>query len=117
MTQTTSPLLASLDACRQQLATDGERLLGRAVELAADARRRLRVLPGLDVLGPDRLGLAADRFDPLKLVVDVSGLGLRENTPSGCCGTASPSPRRRRPARRRGDGDHRRHPPQRGPAR
>jgi arginine/lysine/ornithine decarboxylase len=80
MTQTTSPLLpllASLDACRRQLATDGERLLGRAVALAGDARRRLRMLPGLDVLGPDRLGLAAGRFDPLKLVVDTSGLGLR----------------------------------------
>jgi arginine/lysine/ornithine decarboxylase len=79
MTQTTSPLLpllASLDACRRQLETDGERLLGRAVELAGDARRRLRMLPGLDVLGPDRLGLEAGRFDPLKLVVDVSGLGL-----------------------------------------
>ena len=80
MTQTTSPLLAllaSLDACRRQLSTDGERLLGRAIELAADARRRLRLLPGLDVLGPDRLGLEAGRVDPLKLVVDVSGLGLR----------------------------------------
>ncbi|HET9559363.1 MAG TPA: arginine decarboxylase, partial [Actinomycetota bacterium] len=72
MTQTTSPLLAllaSLDACRQQLSTDGERLLGQAIELAADARRRLRLLPGLDVLDPDRLGLEAGRVDPLKLVV------------------------------------------------
>ena len=80
MTQTTSPLLpllASLDACRQQLVTDGERLLGRAVELATQARHRLRMLPGLDVLGPDRLGLEASRCDPLKLVVDTSGLGLR----------------------------------------
>lgn len=80
MTQTTSPLLpllASLDACRRQLATDGERLLDRAIELADDARRRLRMLPGLDVLGPDQLGLGPGRFDPLKLVVDTSGLGLR----------------------------------------
>jgi arginine/lysine/ornithine decarboxylase len=79
MTQTTSPLLpllASLDACRQQLAADGEALVGRALELADDARRRLRMLPGLDVLGPDRLGLGPGRFDPLKLVVDTSGLGL-----------------------------------------
>ena len=112
MTQTTSPLLAllaSLDACRRQLATDGERLLGRAVELAGDARRRLRMLPGLDVLGPDRLGLAADRFDRSSWSSTCVGRAPRRISPSGCCGTASPSPRRQRPARRRLHGDHRRH--------
>jgi hypothetical protein len=51
------PLLVSLDACRQQLAADGQALVGRALELADDAHRRLRMLPGLDVLGPVRLGL------------------------------------------------------------
>mgnify|MGYP000998788898 CR=1 FL=1 len=56
MTRTTSPLLpilASLDACRRQLAIDGERMLGRVVTLAAGARRRLRAIPGIDLLDAD----------------------------------------------------------------
>ena len=104
MTQTTSPLLAllaSLDACRQQLSTDGERLLGQAIELAADARRRLRLLPGLDVLGPDRLGLEAGRVDPLKLVVDVSGPrpGVPPRSRSRRCRRGRRSSRRAGPSR------------------
>jgi arginine/lysine/ornithine decarboxylase len=79
LTQTTSPLLpllASIDACRRQLALDGEALLGRAVELAAGARSRLGMLPGLQVLDAGRLGLGPRQLDPTKLVVDVAGLGL-----------------------------------------
>jgi lysine decarboxylase len=79
LTQTTSPLLpllASIDACRRQLALDGQALLGRAVELAADARSRLGMLPGLQVLDAGRLGLGPRQLDPTKLVVDVAGLGL-----------------------------------------
>jgi arginine/lysine/ornithine decarboxylase len=79
LTQTTSPLLpllASIDACRRQLVLDGEALLGRAVELAAGARSRLGMLPGLQVLDAGRLGLGPRQLDPTKLVVDVAGLGL-----------------------------------------
>jgi arginine/lysine/ornithine decarboxylase len=79
LTQTTSPLLpllASIDACRRQLATGGEALLERTLTLAARARRRLERMPGIEVLDADRLGLGPDRFDPTKLVVDVTGLGL-----------------------------------------
>jgi arginine decarboxylase len=79
LTQTTSPLLpllASIDACRRQLAGNGRALLERALELAAAARGRLRRLPGLEVLDGGRLGLGPDRFDPTKLVVDVTGLGV-----------------------------------------
>jgi arginine/lysine/ornithine decarboxylase len=79
MTRTTSPLLpilASLDACRRQLAVDGEALLDRAVTLAEDACRRLKALPGVDLLDATRLGLPSRHVDPTRLVIDVAGLGL-----------------------------------------
>jgi arginine/lysine/ornithine decarboxylase len=79
LTQTTSPLLpllASIDACRRQLALDGEALLGRTLALAADAKRRLGMLPGLDVLDASALGLGPHQHDATKLVVDVAGLGI-----------------------------------------
>lgn len=77
MVQTTSPsvpILASIDACRRQMALSGERLLGETIALAEEAARRLRAVPGIGVLGPDDLGIAA--FDRTKLVVDVHRLGL-----------------------------------------
>jgi arginine/lysine/ornithine decarboxylase len=79
LTQTTSPLvplLASVDACRRQMALEGEALLGRTLRLAAQARQRLGALPGLEVLDAGRLGLDPRRLDPTKLVIDVAGLGL-----------------------------------------
>ena len=79
LTQTTSPLLplyASIDACRRQLALDGEALLSRTLTLAADARCRLGMLPGLAVLDPGALGLGPGQLDATKLVVDVAGLGI-----------------------------------------
>src|SRR5437899_1469763 len=55
-THTTSPagsILASIDAARALLARDGERLCGRLLRGLAAARKRLREVPGLDVLdGP-----------------------------------------------------------------
>ena len=77
MANTTSPsvtILASIDACRRQMALFGHALLDRAIVLAEDARTRLRALPGVDVLGADRLG--TDAYDRTKLVVDVHGLGM-----------------------------------------
>jgi arginine/lysine/ornithine decarboxylase len=77
MVQTTSPsvpILASIDACRRQMALDGLPLLERAIALASDARRRLRAIPGVDVLGADDLGMVG--FDLTKLVIDVHRLGL-----------------------------------------
>jgi arginine/lysine/ornithine decarboxylase len=79
LTQTTSPLvplLASIDACRRQMVLDGEALLDRTLELAAQARRRLGMLPGLEVLDAAALGLPPYQLDPTKLVVDVAGLGI-----------------------------------------
>ena len=77
--QTTSPLLpvlASLDACRRQMALNGEALLERTIRLAEKARRELRRLPGIDVLDASRLGLPSQLYDPTRLVIDVQGLGM-----------------------------------------
>jgi lysine decarboxylase len=47
MLQTTSPqylTLASLDLARRQAVTQGEKMLGRVIRLAEDARRRINML-------------------------------------------------------------------------
>ena len=52
-THTTSPagsIVASIDAARALLARDGQRLCGRLLRGVAAARRRLREVPGVDVL-------------------------------------------------------------------
>jgi arginine decarboxylase len=70
-THTTSPagsILASIDAARALLARDGERLCGRLLRGIAAARKRLREVPGVDVLdGPG--------VEPGKLVVLLAGSG------------------------------------------
>jgi lysine decarboxylase len=70
-THTTSPsgaIMASIDAARALLARDGERLCGRLLHGVAAARKRLREVPGVDVLdGPG--------VDPAKLVVLLAGTG------------------------------------------
>src|SRR5215469_14683120 len=70
-THTTSPagsMLASIDAARALLARDGERLCARLIRGVAAARKRLREVPGVDVLdGPG--------VDPAKLVVLLAGTG------------------------------------------
>jgi arginine/lysine/ornithine decarboxylase len=79
MGQTTSPsvpILTSIDACRRQMALEGERLMARALGLAADARERLAAIPGIRVLDASQLGLPAHRVDATRLVIDVQGLGL-----------------------------------------
>ncbi|GAA2649202.1 ornithine decarboxylase [Streptomyces vastus] len=77
---TTSPsvlIYAGLDAWRRQMVLHGKDLLDEALRLAADVRRAIDEIPGLHVLGHDDLvgpGLSVD-FDPLPMVIDVSGLG------------------------------------------
>jgi len=74
-THTTSPagaIMASIDAARALLARDGEWLCGRLLRAVAAARRRLREVPGLDVLdGPG--------VEPTKLVVLLAGTGAHGN--------------------------------------
>jgi len=79
MTQTTSPLLpvlASIDDARRTMVSRGRVLLDRTLALVADARRRLAAIPGVRVAEAEDLGVPAERFDPLRLVISVRGLGL-----------------------------------------
>jgi arginine decarboxylase len=78
LVQSTSPsylLLASLDAARQQMATQGQALMAHTLELAHWGRARLAQIPGLTVFTPDVTpGCVA--LDPTRLTVTVTGLGL-----------------------------------------
>jgi arginine decarboxylase len=79
MMQTTSrllPVLLSLDGARRQMALQGWALSELTLALAEQAKRRIRAIPGIDLLTADRLGLCHDRVDPTRLVIDVHQLGL-----------------------------------------
>lgn len=79
MTQTSSPLLpllASVDAARRDLAVGGVEAVEGALERARWLAGRVRGIPGLRVIGADELGLGEHLVDPLRLVVDVTRLGL-----------------------------------------
>jgi len=79
LTQTTSPqvlMYASIDAARQQMATQGERLWSDAVELADRARGQLARIPGVRCLGREMLerdGVA--EFDHTRLTISTCDLG------------------------------------------
>lgn len=80
LVQSTSPnylLLASLDAARQQVATQGKALMSHTLELATQARSCLNEIPGVSVLSAESLA-RWDCFDLdlTRLTVDVTGLGL-----------------------------------------
>jgi len=77
---TTSPsslVYATLDGWRRQMVEYGETLLGAALSLAHETRAALAGLPGIRVMGEEFVGPdAAMSYDPLKIVLDVSGLGI-----------------------------------------
>jgi arginine decarboxylase len=80
LVQSTSPsylLLASLDAARQQMATQGQALMTRTLQLADLARTQISQIPGLKVL---QLGQAGSpgflTLDRTRLTVTVADLGL-----------------------------------------
>jgi arginine/lysine/ornithine decarboxylase len=79
MTQSTSPqaiIYASIDAARMQMATEGEALWTRALELAEWARERVNEIPGLRCLGHEcleREGIAS--FDASRLTITACALG------------------------------------------
>lgn len=78
---TTSPSVlihAGLDGWRRQMALDGQRLLGRALDHAYEVRAAIAAMDGLHVNDRDDFcgpGLADD-FDPLPVVIEVAGLGI-----------------------------------------
>jgi arginine decarboxylase len=73
--QTTSPsyiLMASLDLARMQMATEGEKLLEKAIRLAQEARIKIKKIPGLVCFGEESVG----KFDMTKLTIGVNELGI-----------------------------------------
>jgi arginine decarboxylase len=77
-TSPTSLVYATLDGWRRQMVEHGKELLTAALALAWSTRAAIAELPGLRVMGDDEFtgpGLAAS-LDPLKIVIDVSGLGI-----------------------------------------
>lgn len=81
LVQSTSPsylLLASLDAARQQMATEGYALMQHTLQLADHAKMQLKQIPELAVLTSDRARPTSGFFalDPTRLTADVTGLGI-----------------------------------------
>lgn len=80
MLMSTSPssiLMASVDAARKRMFFEGEALLDRTAALCKEARDAIQAIPGLSCLDDSCLdGDGKFGFDPAKLVVNVSGLGL-----------------------------------------
>jgi arginine/lysine/ornithine decarboxylase len=80
MLQSSSPsalLLLSLDIALAQMTEHGNRLLSVAIDLAQSARRAINSIAELNCYGDESIGRAGiAAFDPTKLVVDVSALGI-----------------------------------------
>lgn len=76
-TSTSYLLLASLDAARRRLATEGEELIGEALSLARSMRAQINKIPHLYCVGKEILGSKATYdFDPTKLIISVKQLGI-----------------------------------------
>ncbi len=77
-TTSPSPLMyGSIDGWRRHLALNGKELIDGALRQAAEMRKRLGDVDGLSVIGEEfqqTPGVA--EWDPLKLCVDVSALGI-----------------------------------------
>ncbi|SET33825.1 arginine decarboxylase [Natronincola peptidivorans] len=78
--QTTSPsyiLLASLDAARMQMATEGQEILSEAIALAKYARTEINSINGLFCFGEEIVGKeGAYDFDPTKITITCKELGI-----------------------------------------
>ncbi|MEU5253914.1 aminotransferase class I/II-fold pyridoxal phosphate-dependent enzyme [Streptomyces longwoodensis] len=76
-TSASSLVYASLDGWRRQMVEQGHDLLDGAIVRAKRVRELADSLPGLRVMGQEVVdeGFAAS-FDPLKIVIDVRGLGV-----------------------------------------
>lgn len=76
-TSTSYLLLASLDAARRYLATQGKVLLDQTLELADYARKSINEIPGLRCIGREILGSeAAFDMDETKLIIHLHNLGI-----------------------------------------
>ncbi len=78
--QTSSPsyiLMASLDEARRQLALKGKVLLQQLLDVVFEIREELRDIPFIEVFGREHLdNQGVFDYDPSRLVIKVSGMGL-----------------------------------------
>lgn len=74
-TSATSLVYAALDGWRRQMVEQGKQLLDDLLDLVAEVRTAIRAIPGLSVMGAAEFP-GVYEFDPLKIVVDVSGAGI-----------------------------------------
>lgn len=78
--QSSSPsyvLMASLDVARKQMATKGEKLLDKTIELCNYAQLKLKKIKGIKTINKENcqeFGIYA--MDPTKLIIDFSELGI-----------------------------------------
>jgi arginine/lysine/ornithine decarboxylase len=70
-------IYAAMDGWRRQMVQHGHELLAETLDLAEHVRERITALPGLHVLHDELIGAeASHELDPLKVIIDVSGLGI-----------------------------------------
>jgi len=70
------PMVASLDVARKQMATEGQALLSRTIELAQETRRRLNAIEGVYCFGEELKGNpGVFDLDPTKVTITVKSLG------------------------------------------
>jgi len=78
--QSTSPsyvLMASLDLARMQMATEGRKLLDKAIHLAEEGRARIREIEGIACFGRAEIQANAGLdLDVTKLTISTRGLGI-----------------------------------------
>jgi arginine/lysine/ornithine decarboxylase len=78
--QSSSPssiLLASLDAARMQMATEGRERLTALIVLAQKVRSAIRQIDGLWCYGDELIGVSGIYdFDPTKLIISTSNIGF-----------------------------------------
>ncbi|MBS4221484.1 aminotransferase class I/II-fold pyridoxal phosphate-dependent enzyme [Lederbergia citrea] len=76
-TSTSYLLLASLDAARKRLATEGRDLIDESINLANSIRSRVNSIPHLSCTGHEILqSKAVYGYDPTKLIISVKDLGI-----------------------------------------
>jgi arginine/lysine/ornithine decarboxylase len=79
MLQSSSPsslLIVSIDVALEEMTGSGEQRWGRAVELAEGVRRGIGQSGAVRAYGPEVVGTPGIHgVDPIKIVIDVSGLG------------------------------------------
>jgi arginine/lysine/ornithine decarboxylase len=78
MFHTTSPsylMMASLEASRKMLATQGEEIFGELVSECRKLKEEISKIPGLSVLDENK-GVVSMIYDPTKIVINITNLGL-----------------------------------------